>query len=121
MGTMTALPGASVSVSTGDVHAPASATAAVVTYAAAGAGVSHVISGIAYSYLGVPTSGNLKIEDGSGNVIFSIDTGIAGAGVIAFPRPKKGSANTDMIITLGSGGVAVTGKVSVLNHWTEPS
>jgi hypothetical protein len=119
MGTMSGVPGSPVVVSTGDVHAPASNTAAVVTYTAAGAGVSHVVSGIAWSYLGVPTSGTIKIEDGSGNTIFSLDTGLAGIGVITFPRPKKGTPNTDMIITLGTGGVAITGKIGVLNHWTE--
>jgi len=118
MPTLTGVPGAAVAVSTSDVHGPAANTAAIVTYAAAGAGVCHCISGIAYSYLGVPT-GSLKIEDGSGNVVFQLDTGIAGVGSFQFPRPKKGSPNTDMIITLGAGGVAVTGKLSILNHWTE--
>jgi hypothetical protein len=102
-----------------DVHAPSSNTAAVVTYSAAGASYKHVITGIAWSYSGDPTAGNLKIENGSGTVIFSIDITTKGPGVIYFSIPKKGSTNTAMIITLAAGGSGVTGKVSVLSHWVE--
>jgi hypothetical protein len=108
-----------VNVSTNDAATPSSNTAAVVTYAAAGANVSHVINGIAWSYSAAPTAGNLKIEDGSGNVVFSIDITSAGAGFFPFPAAKKGTANTAMIVTLAAGGSAVTGKVSVLCHWTQ--
>jgi hypothetical protein len=102
-----------------DVHAPAANTAAVVTYAAGGAGVSHVIAGIAWSYNADPTNGSLKVEDGAGTVIFQIGITSRGPGVIYFPLPKKGTANTAMIVTLAAGGGAVTGVVSVLSHWTE--
>lgn len=117
--TATGVAGAAIGAATADVHAPTSNTAAIVTYAAAGAGICHVITGIAYSYLGIPV-GALTIEDGSGNVVLSLDTAIAGIGSITFPRGKKGSANTAMIITLAAGGVAITGKLSILGHWTEP-
>ncbi len=105
--------------STSDAAAPASNTAAQITYAAAGAGVSHAISGVAWSYSAAPTGGNLKIEDGSGNTVFTMDITAAGSGFIPFPVPKKGSANTALIVTLAAGGSGVTGKVSVLGHWTE--
>lgn len=105
--------------SSSDVHAPASNTAAVVTYAAAGAGVAHVIGGVAWSYNATPTAGNLKIEDGAGNIVFTVDVTTSGAGGYTFPRPKKGTANTAFIITLAAGGSGVSGKVSVLSHWTE--
>lgn len=106
-------------VETGDVHAPVANTAAVVTYTAV-AGRCHVLSGLAWSYSGAdPTGGNLKIENGSGNVVFTIDITTQGAGFIPFPIPKRGSVNTAMIITLASGGGSAVGKVSVLNHWTE--
>lgn len=101
-----------------DIHAPAANTAAVVTYAAT-AGVSHVIKGIAYSYSAAPTGGNLKVEDGSGTVVFSMDITAAGPGFIPFDAAKKGTVNTAMIVTLAAGGVGVTGKVSVLGHWTQ--
>lgn len=106
-------------MATADVNAPASNTAAVVTYAAGGTGVQHIISGLAWSYSGAPTGGNLKIEDGSGKVVFSIDITSAGAGFIPFPTlMKQGSANTALIITLAAGGSGVTGKLSVLAHYS---
>jgi len=111
---------ASKAVSTSDVHVPSSNTAAVLTFSAAGGGISHALSGVAWSYSGGdPTGGNLKIEDGSGNVVFSVDITSQGPGFFPFPRPKKGTANTAMIITLAAGGSGVTGKVNALNHWTE--
>jgi hypothetical protein len=109
----------SKAVSTSDVHAPASNTAAVLTYAAGGAGVSHVIDTVAWSYSGGdPTGGNLKIENGSGQTIFSVDITSQGPGFFPFPRPKKGTANTALIITLAAGGSGITGKINA-NHWTE--
>ncbi len=102
-----------------NVNAPTANTAAVITYAAAGAGVSHVISGLAWSYNATPTSGNLKVEDGSGTTVFSVDITSAGPGFIPFQAPLKGTANTAMIVTLTAGGSGVTGKISVLGKWSE--
>lgn len=106
--------------STADVHAPASNTAAVITYAANEKN-AHVIDGIVWSYSGDPTGGNLKVENGSGTVVFNMDITAGGAGFIPFARPKKGSLNTAMIITLAAGGAGISGKVSVPSHWTEAS
>ena len=117
-GTVTANP-TSRAASTSDKHEPASNTAAIVTYSAGGGGVSHVITGVAWSYDGAPTGGSLKVEDGSGNTVFIVSVTAAGPGFIPFPVPKKGTANTAMIITLAAGGSGVTGKVQALNHWTE--
>jgi hypothetical protein len=106
--------------STSDVSAPASNTAAAITYAAGAAGVQHCISGIAWSFSTAPTvATNLSIQDGSGNTVFSIDITAAGPGAINFIPPKKGTAATQMIITLAAGGSGVTGKLSILGHWTE--
>jgi hypothetical protein len=104
--------------SASDVSAPAANTAAQVQYAAGGSGVVHVIGGIAWSYSAAPTGGNLQISDGS-NVIFNMDITAAGSGFIPFTPPKKGSANTALTVTLAAGGPGVSGKVSVLSHWTE--
>lgn len=108
-----------IAASTSDANAPASNTAAQVSYAAGGSGVAHCISGIAWSYSGAPTGGNLLIEDGAGNTVFTMDITAAGAGVVYFTPPKKGSANTLLRITLAAGGAGITGKISILNHWTE--
>lgn len=107
-------------VSPTNVHAPAANTAAVLTFAAlstsARAPSSHMVNGIAWSYSAAPTGGNLKVEDGAGNTIFSMDITAAGAGFI--PWAGRGSPNAAMIVTLAAGGSGVTGKVNVLEHGT---
>lgn len=105
--------------STSDVHTPSSNTAAIVTYAAATNGERHVISGVAWSYNATPTGGNLKVEDGAGSTVFTMDITTAGAGVIYFEPSKGGGANTALIVTLAAGGSGVSGKVSVLGHWRQ--
>jgi hypothetical protein len=107
-----------VAVSTNDTNSPAGNTAAVITYAAAGSGKFNCLGGIFWSYSGTPTNGNLKIEDGSGNTVFSMDITGAGAGFVPFTPPKMGSANTAMIITLAAGGGGVSGRVSA-TQWVE--
>lgn len=107
-----------IGVNTADVHAPAANTAAQITYAAV-TKRSHIVSGVAWSYSGAPTGGNLKLENGAGSTIFSLDIGTAGAGLIVFPRPKRAAPNTALIVTLAAGGAGVSGKLSVLNHWEE--
>jgi hypothetical protein len=108
----------SIPASSSDVHAPAANTAAVVTYAAV-SDRRHGLSGIAWSYSAAPTNGNLKVEDGSGTTVFSMDITAAGPGVVYFTPPKLGSLNTALIVTLAAGGASVSGKVSVLGHWKE--
>lgn len=103
----------------GDVHAPAANTAAGVTYAAV-AGQQHFISGVAWSYYGgIPIGGNLTITD-AGATVFNIDICEEGPGFFDFVPPKRSAAiNTAMVATLTAGGVAVTGKLSILGHWSE--
>jgi hypothetical protein len=108
-----------IAASTNDTNAPATNTNAVLTYAAAGAGVSHCLGGVAWSYIGGTPTGLLKIEDGAGNIVFQVDIGAAGYGQINFLPPKKGTANTALIVTLTAGGAGITGKISALSHWTE--
>ena len=108
----------SIPHSTSDVHAPASNTAAVVTYAAV-SDRRHAINGIAWSYSGAPTGGNLKVEDGSGTTVFTMDVTAAGAGFVPFAAPLAGRNNTALIVTLAAGGSGVSGKVSVLGHYLE--
>jgi hypothetical protein len=103
--------------STDDVSRPSSNIAASLNYAAA-AGVSHCLGQVAWSYSGTPTGGNLKIEDGSGNTVFSMDITAAGPGCMAFKPPKKGTAGRALLITLAAGGSSKSGKLSA-THWTE--
>lgn len=102
--------------STGDKHAPASNTAAIVLYAAT-ADLSHAITGVYWSYDATPTGGRLFIEDGT-NVVTDFAITTAGAGFIPFPRGKRGSINTLLRVTLAAGGSGVTGRVGVLGHET---
>lgn len=102
---------------TGKTHTPAANTAAVVTLAAAGAGVSNVIRGIAWGYSEAPTGGGLKIEDGVSTTVFSVPITTAGPGFI--PVFGKGSANTALVVTLAAGGETCVGSVNVLEAWTE--
>lgn len=99
----------------GDVHAPAANTAAVITYAAA-TGTEHVIWGVAWSYDGAPTGGNLLIQDGT-DTVFSMDITAGGPGYV--PVRRRGSTNTALVVTLAAGGAGVSGKVNVLAHWAE--
>jgi hypothetical protein len=101
----------------GDVHAPAAATPAVVTYALIATQV-HVIGMVAWSYDSTPTGGNLTITDGA-TTILNLDIPLAGQGSIVFARPKRGTVGTAMVVTLASGAGGVKGKLTV-DHWTEP-
>lgn len=92
--------------------------AAVKTYAAV-ATKSHAISGVAWSYSAAPTGGNLKIEDGAGTVLLDMDITAAGPGHVPFTPPKRGTVNTDLVITLAAPGGAVVGKLNILGHWLE--
>jgi hypothetical protein len=102
---------------TADVVVASANADAVITYSAAGAGISNAITGVAWSYNGVPTTGRLTVADGS-NVIFDIDITTAGPGVFTFPFIKKGTANTAMTIKLFAGGSNVVGKVNALGFIT---
>lgn len=104
-----------------NVHAPATDnTAAIVTYAAAGTGVCHVIGGYHPSYNATPSiPGVLTIEDGVGAVIYKTFITGDGQGGFDFTVPLRGSQNRAMIITLSAGGSGVTGVVSIPTHWTE--
>ena len=108
-----------VACAAADIHVPAVNTAAVVTYLAA-VGMRHAITGVAWSYAGgIPTGGRLTITDVAATVL-DIDISEEGAGLLLFPKPKRSAAvTTAMVVTLAAGGAAITGKVNVLNHWTE--
>lgn len=100
------------------VHEPAANTAAVVTLAAAGAGVANVIGLVGCSYDVLPAAGSVTIEDGLGTTVFKLDIAESGAGGIEFSPGLRGSANTALIVTLAAGGAGVSGIVS-LHAWTE--
>ncbi len=95
-----------------NIHLPAAATAAVVTVAADSArGI--VLSQIHCAYSATPTGGNIKVEDGSGNTVFSMPLAGAGPHQIDFVPPLIGTKNTALIVTLASGAGAVVGALNI--------
>ena len=103
-------------LSSGDVAAPTSGNA-IITYPGF-SGKANYITGVAWSYNGTPTSGNLTIADGA-TTIFNLDITAAGPGFIPFPYPKKGSISGGMTVTLQTIS-GILAKVDVLNHFTNP-
>ena len=91
-------------------------TAVVITYAAVPQ--CHVITGVAWSYDAAPAGGHLTITDG-GVTIFQVAISAAGPGFFMFPKPKMGTANSAMVLTLADGGGQIVGCLNVLNHWVE--
>lgn len=116
-GSLTVSSPAAKAAAAGNVHEPAADTAAVVTKAAAGAGISNVVALAAWSYDDAPTAGSLIIADGA-TTVFKVDITTKGAGFIPFSPPMKGTANTALVATLAAGGAGVSGIVS-LHAWTE--
>jgi hypothetical protein len=110
-------PVAAVIDSSGDVAVPSANAAATVTYNAI-VGLSHVLSGVAWSYSGSPTGGNLQITDG-GTVVFELDITSAGPGFVPFSPPKRFAVDSQVVITLAAGGSGVSGKVNALGHWEQ--
>lgn len=105
-------------VASGD-YATGTNAAAVINLASVGAGRNHVVTGINCGYSATPTSGSIKIEDGSGNVVFKAPITSAGNNTINFYPPKIGSSNTAMIITLAAGGSGVVGDLNVIGRRIE--
>lgn len=93
-------------------HEPASNTAAVVTLAVPGSGISHVLYSAAWSYDGDPTGGALTIAV-DGGTWFKIDIVKAGPGQFTFDPPLKATANKQVVVTLAAGGSGISGIVNV--------
>jgi hypothetical protein len=101
---------------TDDTDAPAANTAAVITLAAQ-AGLSNVIGEVYWSYDDTPTGGELTIEDGAGTTVFQQHITNGGPGFFQFLYPKRGTANTAMIVTLAAGGAGISGTLNI-TAWT---
>jgi hypothetical protein len=104
-------------VASSDTATAAANTAVAITLAAGGAGVSHIIGGIIWSYSAAPTGGTLTITDG-GTTVFQLDITSSGVKDLFFRRPLKFSANSQVVITLSAAGASVVGKLNV-HKWTE--
>lgn len=102
---------------TNEVHIPAAATAAVLTYAAE-TGVAHVLSEVSWSYSAAPTGGSLIIADGA-DTIFKVAITAAGPNQLMFPKGKRGHSGRAMTVTLASGAGAVEGIVNATHYTVE--
>jgi hypothetical protein len=101
-------------------YATATGAAAVITLPAAGVNRNHVLMGLSFGYGATPAAGsNIKIEDGSGNVVYKAPVADAGEKTVNFYPPKVFSSNTALIITLSSGGAGVVGDVNILGRRVE--
>lgn len=89
-------------------HAPAAATAAVITITAI-AEKRILINGIQGSYSNTPTGGRLTITMG-GSTVFDAD--VTAAGLFAINPVIPSERNEEVIITLASGGGSVSGKIN---------
>lgn len=91
-------------------------TAVTITKAAAGAGISNVISEVIWSYNAAP-AGSILITDG-GTTVIQFDITAAGPGFVQFDPPLRMAANSALVVTLGAGGASVVGKLNI-EQWTE--
>lgn len=98
-------------------HAPAAATAAIITLAAA-AGVRNVVDKVFGSYSAAPTGGSLTIALTVAGSAVSLSFAITAAGPfdMDFPVPLQGDENTAITITLASGAGAVVGVVNAITR-----
>jgi hypothetical protein len=98
-------------------HAPAAATPAIITLAAA-SGTRHVVDKVFGSYSAAPTSGSLTIALTVLGTAVSLVAAITAAGQFDFNFlvPIQGDDNTAITITLASGAGTVVGVVNTLTR-----
>lgn len=99
-------------ITTTALHAPSAATPAVVTLSAV-SGVYRVIRAVIWSYNATPTGGRITITDG-GATKWDFDITASGPGMM--PLEHVFSENSAVVVTLASGGGAVTGKLTVVHY-----
>lgn len=98
-------------LSTANISAPASNTAAVVTLAAKTVGRDY--SGIFWSYSAAPTNGQLTVENG-GDTVIKLYITASGPGFLPFNGTIEGDDNEAVTVTLSAGGSGVSGSVMVI-------
>lgn len=106
-----------VEVSGLNLHVPTTATAATLTFTAGGAGVSHVIDGVAWSYSAAPTGGRLTVLNGAARTVTdgvttNTSTTVTSA-TAAFVTADIGSTISGTGIPVGSRITAVGSATSV--------
>jgi hypothetical protein len=90
---------------------------AVLTYAAVGAAVSHILVAVYWSYSGGAPAGRLTVSDGA-NVIVDLDITSAGPGFLEIPSPYRITPGNALEVRLYNGGAGIVGKVTA-RHWPD--
>jgi hypothetical protein len=99
----------------GDVSVGAVGGSAVLTIALA-AGQQLYLSGLYCSFSASPTAGLLTITD-NGTTVFSLDLGtVAGTFFLPFPKMRKSSVGTTIVITLATGGGTGVPKLNAIKQ-----
>lgn len=101
----------SVSILTTDAQAPAANTAAVITLVAVPE-QRQKLRFVAWSYSAAPTGGALTITGLEGGATWEVAITAAGPGAMIMPQ-LTGRVNTDVVITLATGGGTVVGRLNV--------
>lgn len=98
-------------------HAPAAATPAIITLAAA-VGTRHVVDQVWGGYTATPTGGKITVAATVNGTSVSMAAPVPTTGpfAITFDPPLQGDDNTAITITLASGGGAVEGIVNALTR-----
>jgi hypothetical protein len=102
-------------VDAGKIGVEAVGDPVVITLAAAGVGLSHILHQVAWSYAVDPvTSGNLKITD-DGTTVLDLDITLDGLGRLPFAPALRGTSDTAMVITLAGASGAI-GKLHIISE-----
>lgn len=96
----------------GNMSAGTAANAAAVVSVVADTTRPILVSQIWWSYIGGAVTGNIQLTDGT-NAPVNLDIGATGPGNLAFSPPLIFGSNKAVTLTLGAGGVGVTGKVGM--------
>jgi hypothetical protein len=96
-------------IGTAYTNTSAANTAAVITIASPGAGLSLQLNQLTFSYSAAPTNGLLTVQQG-GTTIYQAAVSAAGVGPVV--TGIKLAADTGMAITLSAGGANVIGHIN---------
>jgi len=98
-------------------HAEAISSAATLTFASPGPGLSRVVQGIIFGYSDTPATPGRLVARVAGEIVLAAPVTTSGAGFL--PVTLKAGTGQALTITLESGGTGVTAEVNVGASWTE--
>jgi hypothetical protein len=102
----------------GNESAISGANAAAIVLMDADPSRCNVVGQIHFGYSAAPTGGLLTIEDGLGNVVYTMPVIGAAMQVVTFTPTRSGSRGNPLRVTLAAGSGSVVGYLYV-NCWRE--